>query len=122
MKRIFSLLGALFLGAISFGSAGVFFGYELAHVNEPTIVMRNLTNSTIALVSVETDIGESYSFTDLLPNESRRIKISGKDKSLWLTTALASGKKVKSETIYVTSGGTVFGTVSADSITIDYEL
>jgi hypothetical protein len=121
MKRFASFLGGVAMGGLVFGTAGGFLGYELAHAGEPSVIVRNLTRSPIR-VRLNTDIGESYPVEEIAVAESHRIRISGRDKALWITVTTATGDTRKSEEIYVTSQGTVFAAVSDQSITIDYEL
>ncbi len=122
MKRYLTFFAGLVIGGILFGAIGMFLGYLITGMGEPVLVVRNVTQESIPRIAINTDIGESYSFESLPPRESRRTKISGRDKSLWITATSGSGKVLTSEKIYVTSRGTVFGAVSDDSIAIDYEL
>ena len=122
MERIFSFLGGFLLSAVIFAVTGIFVGYVLGHSGQPSVLVRNLTTETIPRVAIETDVGESYSLADVPPKGFRRIEISGRDKALWITATAATGEIITSERIYVTSRGNVFGMVTEDTITIDYEL
>jgi hypothetical protein len=121
VKRIGSFLGGVAVGALVFGTALGFVGYELGHFGEPSVIVRNLTQSPIH-VRIDTDVGESYVLNDIDPAGSRRTQISGRDKALWITATTSTGEARKSEQIYVTSQGTVFVAITERSITIDYEL
>jgi hypothetical protein len=122
MKRIVSLLGGLVVGAVVFGSTAGFVAYNLAHVGEPSVIVRNLTKFPITQVRIETDVGESYALNEIAAAESRRAQISGGDKLVWVVATTSTGETRESEHIYVTSHGTVFAAVTEQSITIDYEL
>jgi hypothetical protein len=122
VKRGFSFLGGLIVGALIFGIGGVFFGYLFAHFGEPLVIVRNLTHSPISQVRIETGVGEFYTLENIPPGESRRTKVSGRDKALWVVVTSPTGERKKSEQIYVSSQGKVFVAVSGDAITIDYEL
>lgn len=121
MKRMFPFLGGLALGAVVFGTAGIFLGIVIAHSDEPIVVVRNLTHSTIPKVRIVTDVGESYAIDNLLTNESRRIGITGRDKALWIVATMPTGETNKSEQIYVSSMGTVLGAVTDDKVAIVYK-
>jgi hypothetical protein len=121
MKRLFSFLGGLALGAVVFGAGGIFFGIIVAQSDEPVVVVRNLTPSGIPKVRIETDVGESYAIDNLLTNESRRIHISGRDKALWVVATMPNGETSESEQIYVSSRGKIFVAVCEDSVGIVYE-
>jgi len=108
--------------AIGFAIFGIFFGHRLALSNQPAFVARNLTRGVIPLLKIETDVGESYAMTDLASHQSRRLKISGRDKSLWVVAKLTDGRELTSEKTYVTSQGIVFAVISEDAIELDYEL
>jgi hypothetical protein len=122
MKSMFSFLGGILLGGVVFGAAGVFFGIILEHSGEPVVVVHNLSRSSIPNVRIETDVGESYAIDNLLTNESRRIRISGRDKALWIVAVMPTGVTNRSAQVYVSSQGKVFGVVSEESVAIDYEL
>jgi len=122
MRRALPFLGGLAVGALIFGIGGVFYGYNLAHTGEPSVIVRNLTHSSISQVRIETDVGETYTLDDIPPDEFRRTKVSGRDKALWVVATLSDVETKKSEQIYVTSQGTVFVAVSGNSISIDYAL
>jgi hypothetical protein len=109
-------------GALAFGAVGVFFGYSLGHAGEPSVIVRNLTQSPITQVRIETDVGESYAVNDILPGTSRRIRISGRDKALWVVTTTSTGVTRRSEQRYVTSQGVVFVAITDNEIAVDYEL
>jgi hypothetical protein len=121
MKQAFSFVGGLTIGALVFGIGGAFLGYVLGH-GEPSVIVRNLTDSPIPQVRIETDIGETYTLDSISPAGSGRTDISGRDKSLWIVATLSDGTTKTSEQIYVTSQGTVFVAVSGDAISIDYAL
>ena len=121
MKRIGGFPRGVVVGALMFGAASGFLGYELGHLGEPSVIVRNLTRSRIH-VRIDTDVGESYALNDIDPAGSRRTKISGRDKALWVVATTPTGDTRKSEPIYVTSQGTVFVVVTEQSIVIDYEL
>jgi hypothetical protein len=116
MKQAFSFVGGLTIGALVFGIGGAFLGYVLGH-GEPSVIVRNLTDSPIPQVRIETDIGETYTLDSISPAGSGRT-----DKSLWIVATLSDGTTKTSEQIYVTSQGTVFVAVSGDAISIDYAL
>jgi hypothetical protein len=118
MKRVLLLVAV----AILFGASGIFFGHMVAHSDEPAVIARNLTDVTIPQVKIETDVGESRAMAELPSHQSRRVKISGRDKSLWIVAKLADGRELTSEKIYVTSQGVVFATISEDAVDLDYEL
>jgi hypothetical protein len=122
VKRFFPFLGGLIFGALVFGACGIFVGYGLARSDQPAVVVRNITSAAISEVRIETDVGESHRISELLPQKPRRIKISGRDKALWITATTRTGKILTSEKIYVTSQGIIFGIVSEDFVVIDYEL
>lgn len=122
MKSALSFSGGLVVGAVLFGIGGVFFGYLFAHFGEPLVIVRNLTHSPISQVRIETGVGELYTLENIPPGESRRTKISGRDKALWVVVTSPTGEKKMSKQIYVSSQGKVFVAVSDDVITIDYEL
>ncbi len=122
MKRGFSFLGGLVVGALIFGIGGVFFGFNFSHFNEPSVIVRNLTHSTIQQIRIETDIGETYTFQNIPPGESRRTQIAKGDMAFWVVTTSLTGETKKSKQIYVSNQGTVFVAVSDDNITLDYEL
>lgn len=107
--------------AVLFGASGIFFGHMLAHRGEPAVVVRNLTLVTIPQMRIETDVGESLAIAELPSHRSRRVKISGRDKSFWIVAKLADGRELTSEKIYVTSQGVVFATISEDAVDLDYE-
>ena len=121
MKRFLPFLCGLFLGAFLFGACGIFLGYNLAHSNQPAVVVRNATHGTISQVKIETDVSESYVIPEVPAQQSRRTKLSGKDKVLWIKATTLSNKILTSEKIYVTSEGIVFAIVSEDVIALDYE-
>jgi len=120
MKRTCTFLAGVVVGALVFGTAAGLLAYSLGHP-EPIVVVRNLTQAVID-VRIRTDIGESYEFNDVEPLGSRRTRISGRDKELWVTSATSTGETLKSQEIYVTSQGAVFVAITEQSITIDYEL
>jgi hypothetical protein len=122
MRKLVSFVGGALIGGVVFGAAGIFLGHYVSHSDEPVVVVRNVTHSSIPNLRIETDVGESYDIHDLRPNQSRNIRISGRDKALWILASMPSGKTNSSEHIYVTSRGAVFGVVSEDSVTIDYKL
>jgi hypothetical protein len=121
MRRAFSFLGGLIVGALVFGIGGAFLGYILGH-GEPSVIVRNLTHSPIPQIRIETDVGETYSLENIPSGGSGRTKISGRDKALWVVASLSDGTTKTSEQIYVTTQGTVFVAVSEDAISIDYTL
>lgn len=121
MKRAFSFVGGLTIGAMVFGIGGAFLGYVLGH-GEPSVIVRNLTDSPIPQVRIETDVGETYTLESISPNGSSYTHISGRDKALWVVATLSDGTTKTSEQIYVTSQGTVFVAVSGSAISIDYAL
>jgi hypothetical protein len=108
--------------AIVFGGGGAFFGHLLALSGQPVVVARNLTSHAIPQIKLETDVGELHVLTDLPSHQSRRVKISARDKSLWVVAKLDDGKELSSQKIYVTSQGFVFAMISEDRIELDYEL
>ena len=116
-----TFLSGVVAGGLVFGTALGFVGYGLGHLGEPSVVVRNLTQSPIH-VRLETDVGESHAIDDIDPARPRRVQISGRDKALWIVATTSSGATRTSEQIYVTSQGTVFVVVTEQSITIDYEL
>ena len=118
MKRVLFFTAV----AILFGASGLFFGHMLAHSDEPAVVARNLTRVTIPQVKIETDVGESHAVAELSSHQSHRVKISGRDKSLWIVAKLADGRELMSSKIYVTLQGVVFATISEDGVDLDYEL
>ena len=122
MRRAFSFLGGLIVGALVFGIGGAFLGYILGHLGEPSVIVRNLTHSPIPQVRIETDVGETYTLDSIPPDGSGRTEISGRDKALWVVATLSDGTTKKSEQIYVTSQGTVFVAVSENAISIAYAL
>lgn len=122
MKSGLSFLGGLIVGAVVFGLGGIFFGYIFAHRGEPSVIVRNLTHSTIQQIRIETDISEPYTFQNIPPGESRRTQIVKGDMALWVVVISLTGVTKKSEQIYVASQGTVFVAVSNDAITLDYQL
>lgn len=122
VKRGFSFSGGFIVAALIFGVGGIFFGYVFAHRIEPSVIVRNLTHSTIQQIRIETDIGEIYTFSNIPPDEARRTQISKGDMALWVVATSLTGETKKSKQIYVTSQGTVFVAVSKDAITLDYEL
>jgi hypothetical protein len=108
--------------AVIFGVSGIFFGHMLAHSDEPAVVVRNLTRVTIPQVKIETDVGESHALAEMPSHRSLRLRISGRDKSLWIVAKLADGRELTSEKIYVTSQGVVFAVISEDDIDLEYQL
>ena len=122
VKRGFSFLGGLIVGAVIFGIGGIFIGFNFGHYGEPSVIIRNFTHSTIQQIRIETDIGESYTFQNIPPDESRRTQIAKGDMALWVVFTSPTGVTKKSKQIYVSSQGTVFVAVSDDVITLDYEL
>ncbi len=122
MKSALSFSGGLIVGALIFGIGGIFFGYVFAHHNEPSVIVRNFTHSTIQQIRIETSIGETYTFQNIPPDESRRTQIAKGDMALWVVVTSLAGVTQKSKQIYVTSEGTVFVGISDEAITLDYEL
>ena len=122
MRRVLSFIGGLVVGALIFGIGGAFLGYILAHTGEPSVIVRNLTQSPIPQVHIETDVGETYTLDSIPPDGSRRTQISGREKALWVVATLSDGETKTSEKVYVTSQGTVFVAVSGNAISIDYAL
>ena|SRR5947209_5212621 len=122
MNRVVAFVGGLVLGGIVFGFCGTFFGYRLANSSKPAVVVHNVTAAAIPKLNIHTDVGESYVMTDLTPKKPQRLKISGREKALWITATLPSGKTLTSEHIYTTSEGVVFVIVSDDAVVLDYEL
>jgi len=122
IKRVLSFSGGLIfggvLGVVVVGMLVLYVQSEL----EPVVVVLNVTQSAIPHLTVETDIGERYLLEDVLPGQSRRVKISGRDKSLWLVVTMPSGTIQKSESIYVSTSGSVYGTITEDKVYLDYEL
>jgi hypothetical protein len=120
MKR--SLFAFLFLiVVVIFCGIGIFFGVILAHSNEPRLVVRNLSHAVVVNVSAKTDVGESYTINEVPSHQSRDLKISGRNKSLWIVGKLDNGKELTSEKIYVSSEGIVFTAITDDDIDLDYE-
>ena len=122
MKRAVPFVVGFVFGAIVFGASGAFFGYSLVKSGEPALVVFNASLRPVASLKVETDVGESYHIADLLPQKACRIKISGRDKALWMTASTSAGKSLTSNKTYVTSEGILFAIISDDSIVINYEL
>lgn len=100
-------------------AAGVFLGISLATGDQPKVVVRNVRPDTIPRVRVETDIGESHIISTLKPHDSRRIKISGRDKALWIVATLEDGRELRSQKIYSSWLGFVFVVISQDAIDLD---
>jgi hypothetical protein len=121
MKRLFLFLVGLAVTALTFGGLGLIVGYEIARGNEPKLRVRNLTHASIPRVNILTDVGESYFIADLPAETSRSLNISGRPKALWLTVTNNAGQTLKSDQLYVSSQGVVFGAVSETAISIDYE-
>ena len=126
MKITSSFLGGVVVGVIAgalvFGTAFGLLGYVRAHSGEPYVIVRNLTQSPLTDVRIETDVGESYALKDTDPAGFSRTQISGRDKALWVVATTSTRETRKSEQIYVTSRGTVFVAVTEQSLTIDYAL
>ena len=82
-----------------------------------------ITNSSVEPVSVEihTDVSESHTAT-IPANESVRLKISGRDKQLWVVATFKNGRKLESKKLYVTSQGVVSSTITNDQVGISYDL
>jgi hypothetical protein len=91
-----------------------------AHAGEPRVMVRNLTGATVPHVRIMTDVGESYTLEHIAPAESRRTRVSGREKALWIVATTATGTTHTSARIYVTSRGTVCVVVSEALVTIDY--
>jgi len=109
-------------GAGIFGVVGVFFGYSLAHSNQPAFFLRNLSKTDIPKIRIETDVGESYDFGSLAHDASRLIKITGREKSAWIVIYTESGQKRESKKLYVTSEGIIYGVITDSDIIVDYAL
>ena len=121
MKRALFVLASLIAAVLCF-AIGIFFGVVLAHSNEPILVARNLSHSATVQVSVYTDVGESYTINEVSSHQSRNVKISGREKSLWIVAKLQNDKELTSEKIYVSSQGVVFAAITDDDIQLDYKL
>jgi hypothetical protein len=121
MKRIFSFVGGVVVGALVFGTGLGVLGYVLG-AGKPSVIVRNLTQFPISNIRIETSGGESYALNDLDPATSARAEIAGGDQSIWLTLTTSTGETRKSEQTYVPGQGTVFIAVTEDSITMDFGL
>ena len=122
VKRVVTFAAGLILGAFLFGPLGIFVGYQIAQSGKPALVLRNLTDAEVAQITVHSDVGDLRSIDRLPPEASRRIKLLGRDQSLWITGTTAAGTALESEHVYVTSGTVVFGTISDKAIILDCEL
>lgn len=119
MKRSFLCVLCFLGGAASFGVIGTFFGYSVATSNQPAVFIRNLSNTDIPQIRIETDVGESYDVGALAAGASRRVNISGRDKLAWIVAITRFGEERKSQQIYVTSQGVLVGVIT-DGVSADY--
>ena len=93
---------------------------SLGACSSPVAVITNASSKPVS-VEIHTDVGESYAAT-IPAKESVRLKISGRDKQLWVVATLADGRQIESERRYVTSQGLVSSTITDTSVSISYEL
>lgn len=93
---------------------------SLCACSSPVAVITNAGSESVS-VEIRTDIGESYAVT-IPAKESVRLKISGRDKQLWVVATLANGSKLESEKLYVTSQGLVSSTITDAKVSISYKL
>src|SRR5262245_40369252 len=97
MKRAIAavaLLGIAFVGLVAW----------LLFVSSPAIVITNAGGSPATSVHIETDVGESYSVGTIAASTSVRVRVSGRDKLLWVVADLSQAGLKESERIYVTAG------------------
>jgi hypothetical protein len=120
-KSLIYPLAILGIAAI-FGAAGTFFGYYLAKLDEPAVVVYNLTKASIPEIRVESDVGETFVVGSLAPDSNRRLKISGRDKAAWIVITTEAGQRRESQRLYVTSRGILFAVITDSAITVDYQL
>ncbi len=122
MNKYFLYVLCFLGGAALFGAIGTFFGYSIATSNEPAVFIRNLSNTDIPQIRIETNVGESYDFGNLARDASRRVKISGRDKLAWIVLITQSGQEKQSPKLYVTSEGVLVGVITDSGVTVDYVL
>ncbi len=120
MKKYLLYVLSFIGGAAIFGAIGILFGYSIATSNEPAVFIRNLSDTNIPQITIETDVGESYDFGPLSPNASRRVNISGREKLAWIVLMTQTGQKQESPKLYVSSEGVLFGIVTDSGVTVDY--
>lgn len=92
----------------------------LCACSSPVAVITNSSSESVS-VEIHTDVGESHAAT-IPANESVRLKISGRDKQLWIVATFTNGRKLESKKIYVTSQGVVTSTITSTQVGISYEL
>jgi hypothetical protein len=120
-KSLIYAITILVIGVI-FGTSGVFFGYRLAKSDEPAVVVHNLTKTSVPEIRVESDVGETYDVGSLAPDASRRVKISGREKTTWIAIATQAGQRKESRRLYITSQGILFVVITDSGVTLDYQL
>lgn len=92
----------------------------LCACSSPVAVITNSSSESVS-VEIHTDVGESHTAT-IPANESVRLKISGRDKQLWIVATFTNGRKLESRKIYVTTQGVVSSTITSTQVGISYEL
>jgi hypothetical protein len=86
----------------------------------PAIVITNAGGFTVTGVHIETDVGESYRVGTIAASASVRVRVSGRDKLLWIVADLSSAGPKESERIYVTSGISLNCDITNDAVVCTY--
>lgn len=100
----------------------MFCGYTLALSSQPSVLVRNISLNEVEKVEVKSDVGENYDLGKIKIGESKVVKISGRDKALWISVTLVSGVKIESKEVYVSGQGMIFFAITSEEITLDYKL
>ena len=78
------------------------------------------STSTTAVVEIQTDVAEVYAPVSVAAHDSATLRVSGRDKLLWLVVHRADGQVMNSKSIYVTTGISVSSHITDDSVAITY--
>jgi hypothetical protein len=117
VNRIISFVGGLVVGALVFGAIGLLFGYEIAERDTPALVVSNLTDDVVTQLVVHSD-RESRPIGSLSARASRRVSLSTRHQSPWLTGSVARGTTMESEHVYVTTKVAYFAAIFAGAIVL----
>ena len=87
----------------------------------PVAVVENASTESVT-VRLETDIGESYPVESVAPGNKTEVKLTGRDKSLWVVAEFPGGRVLRSRQLYTTTRGRVSVRVTNNAVELVYAL
>lgn len=86
---------------------------------DPVLTIENISKNQ-AIISFDTDVGESYPSHSVAAGSNFKTTVSGRDKLLFVVATFPDGKTARSQGIYSTSGAQLKATVTSDAVHISY--